>query len=139
MTPPESPLRLAAFGACMALATWVALLPADAMSHVSWPNGRPISDKALHAAAFAALGCAAGVLVRRAFWCLAGLMLFGIGIEWLQAIGQAGRVGDYRDALANGVGLAGALVVIIIARGAAPLARSGWLQGRPRPRKLVRL
>lgn len=129
---PESPLRLAAFGVCLALATWAALLPGDAVSGLTWPDGRPISDKLLHAAAFAALGCAAGVLVRRALWTLVGLMLFGIGIEWLQAIGGAGRAGDVRDAIANGVGLVAALFVIIAARWAARWASAG-VSRRPSP------
>lgn len=102
---------------------WAALTPADRAPLLFWPDGRPVSDKVLHAAAFAVLGCAAGVLVRPALLVLVGLMMFGVGVEALQAIGGAGRHGDLRDIFANMLGLGAAAACVMTAR---------WMGGAPR-------
>lgn len=112
----EPQWRWGALALVLATVTWAALTPAGHAPTLFWPDGRPMSDKALHAITFASVGCLAGVLVRPALLVLAGLMAFGLGIEILQAVGGAGREGDVRDLMANTVGLAAAGAFVLAMR-----------------------
>ncbi len=105
--------RIALFALCLALAALAAILPAQALPRVTWPDGAPASDKALHLLGFAALGCVFGLLFRQVLWGVIGLLAFGLALEGAQAMSGLGREGDPRDAAANGLGLAAAFIVIV--------------------------
>jgi membrane associated rhomboid family serine protease len=77
------------------------------------PTGLPINDKVVHATLFAALaftGWWAGVRVRSL---VLGLAAYAVGSEILQAVLPIRRDGDYRDALADLLGVALGLVIAV--------------------------
>jgi hypothetical protein len=104
--------RLPAFVVALAMATLAAIVPPETLPQLIWPDGAPVSDKALHLLGFAGLGCVFGLLFRRALSGMIGLFLFGLGLEGAQAWAGLGRQGDPQDAVANVLGLAIALVAI---------------------------
>ena len=93
-----------------ALTFWCAAAFAFVMA-VRPPVGDPhlsLSDKALHAAAFAVLAALAAVAFRRAaLWRIAlGLLAFGGLIEIVQGLPIVGRDADVRDLVADAAGIA---------------------------------
>lgn len=77
----------------------------------------PTSDKLMHVLGYAMVGawCVQVTVGRTRCMVLIGLFLLGVVLEVLQ--GYVGRVTDYRDAIANGVG-----VWIAFVLGLTPLA-----------------
>jgi len=108
--------RWIGLGAALTLAALAATLPPDALPQLSWANGAPISDKALHLVGFAGLGLVFGVLFRRWLLGFVGLVVFGLLLEAAQALSGLGREADLQDGLANAVGLGVALVMIVACR-----------------------
>lgn len=108
--------RLAAIAIALAVASLLAILPAEALPRITWPDGGPVSDKLLHFLGFAALGCVLGALFRNILWGMLGLAVFGLILEGAQALSGLGREGDPRDVLANLLGLAIAIFIIIVFR-----------------------
>lgn len=97
-------IRLAAFGLACAAVLYVCLAPAQALPSVS------VWDKAEHALTWAALTGLGIALWPSRPWRLAGVTLaLGGAIEVLQATMGLGRTGDWRDLLADGLGVAAAL------------------------------
>ncbi len=63
----------------------------------------------------------AAVFERRGYWLLALLLLLlGIGVELAQAWMSIGRMGDWRDVVANAIGIGIALLI-------ASLRRESWM------------
>jgi hypothetical protein len=112
LRPHAHPWRLGLFVFMLAAAAVAGLMPPDWAPVLVWPWGGVVSDKVLHALGFMALGLAAWFAGRGTFKVLLALALAGIGIELAQGLLGWGRSGDVRDALANALGLAAALVVI---------------------------
>jgi VanZ family protein len=96
---------------------WLSLMPAQGLPGVG------LSDKAEHALGYGMLATWFSGLVVRAHHLGAGIALFafGVGCELLQHFGSAGRSGEVADALANGVGVA---VAVVIAR----FMRGSWMR-----------
>lgn len=105
------PLRLAAFGSAVAVLLWLSLAPVSELPGVSfW-------DKAEHALAYFVLsGLGLVLFPAHALRLAAFVFALGVGIEILQAIGGAGRQGDWRDVVANTTGLLAALAVAALVR-----------------------
>ncbi|HLS80365.1 MAG TPA: hypothetical protein VK025_03065 [Steroidobacter sp.] len=103
--------------ALIALAVLLSLVPGQNLP----PTG--LSDKTHHAAAYALLALWFAGLYPRSRYLLIGLGLFtmGLAIEWAQGAMNLGRQGDYRDVIANCVG-----VVSGLAAAFTPLG--GWAQ-----------
>lgn len=97
----------------LTIVTWASLEPIDRL-----PGAANISDKVLHLGAYAALGVAAALAQRRPRIVLTVVLLtaFGLLIEVLQ--GRTGyRSFDLRDLLADALGAAfGVLVVVVFRR-----------------------
>jgi VanZ family protein len=107
-------LRLAAYGVAVVVLLYLCLAPAkDLPAETLW-------DKAEHAIAWFVLAA-----VGLAFWParprrIAGFALaFGALIEILQATLPTGRDGDWRDWIADAVGVAAAVLTWALARGLA--------------------
>jgi len=105
------PLRLAAFFGAVGVLLWLSLAPASALPPVTfW-------DKAEHALAYLALaGLGLACFPRRAGVLTLGLLVLGVVIEVLQANMGFGRQGDWRDAVADGLGTAAALGLFALRR-----------------------
>jgi VanZ family protein len=96
---------------------WVLVIGATVASLVPGPQlpQIPSSDKFLHALTYAVLAVWFAGLYPRARYVWIGALLFfmGLAIEWAQGAMELGRQRDYRDVIANslgiGVGLALAL------------------------------
>ena len=116
-----------ASGLLLVLAVVVlSLLPVRELPNVN------VSDKIEHAAAYLMLSLWFGGLLRvRAFLGLGlALLALGGGIELAQAGMGLGRQGDWRDMLANAVGVVAGLFLAAI-----PLGRwAHWLEHSLRPR-----
>lgn len=108
LTVPR-PLRVALFALACAVVAWASLTPVQALPTVD------LWDKAEHAAAYLGLALL-GAWSFRAAPVLAGLILFGIGVEVLQAVMGLGRQGDALDAVANTLGVVAGLVLATAAR-----------------------
>lgn len=93
-------------GLAMAVAAWLLIAP-----HVGPPPVIPFQDKLLHALVFAALtGPAVLVLPRKYLWFwIAHMIALGAGIEIVQPLGGADRIGSVWDFLADVTGIAAAL------------------------------
>jgi VanZ family protein len=103
-TIPNAP-RWWAFGALLLIMVAVLSLVPLGPAPVQLPGG---IDKYEHFAAYAALAAYFGLLVRgtKALWISsASITVFGVLIEFAQAFGGV-RSGDWRDVLANTVGVA---------------------------------
>ena len=101
------PLRVALFAAATGLILYLSLAPAAAIPSVD------LWDKAQHALSFAGL-TALGLGFWPGRWkAVAGLALgLGLAIEGLQANMGLGRHGDWRDVLADAVGVLVALRLV---------------------------
>lgn len=100
------PLRLALFAACVAVVLWFSLAPPNTL-----PGIENFWDKAEHASAYLGLTLVGLVLFGPSIPLVAGIWLLGIGVEFLQAAMPFDRTGDWRDALANTVGVLAAVAV----------------------------
>jgi len=113
MTPARLPLplRLAAFGSAVAVLMWLSLAPVSELPGVTfW-------DKAQHALAYFVLtGLGLTLFPTRAMRIVGFVFGLGIGIEVAQALGHAGRQGDWHDVVANSLGLVLALGVFVAVR-----------------------
>jgi VanZ family protein len=94
------PARIAMFSACLALVAYLCLAPSDKL-----PAIQSLWDKAEHALAYIFLTLSGLALSRRRAALVAGVWLFGLAIELLQAAMPYGRQGDWRDMAANSVGI----------------------------------
>ncbi len=76
------------------------------------------SDKVNHLVAYIAMTAWFTALVqRRRYWLIAtGLVLLGIGVEVAQASMNLGRDGDWRDVVANCIGIAAGLALALSSR-----------------------
>jgi VanZ family protein len=70
------------------------------------PPSTSMFDKVEHAGAYCLLALLGAWSFRPLLPLAAGLILFGAGVEVLQAVMDLGREGDVLDALANTVGVA---------------------------------
>jgi VanZ family protein len=107
-----APLRISLFAIACAMIAWLSLSPSETL-----PQGLTFWDKAEHALAYlglALLGAFAfpGRLGRLAV----GLFVGGVGVEILQSTMGLGRQGDALDALANSIGIAAGLSLVLAAR-----------------------
>lgn len=103
-----APLRAAIFAAAVALVLYVSLSPAESLP------GTGMSDKIEHALAWAALTGLGLALAPLRWREVAGFCLvLGIGVELAQATMGLGRQGDWRDFLADAVGV---LIAIRVAQ-----------------------
>lgn len=95
------PLRVLAFAVCVGVLLWLSLAPTDDL-----PGADLVWDKAQHAVAYVVLMTAGLLLFPKHPWLLVGGALgLGLAIELLQATMGFGRQGDWRDVVANGVGV----------------------------------
>jgi VanZ family protein len=102
------PVRTGLFAALAATIVWLSMLPSDELPDVG------VSDKLEHALAYFALTLSGLWALPRWRWVVfAGVVAFGVGVEFLQAGFSFDRQGDWRDALANATG---ALVALLLAR-----------------------
>lgn len=100
LAAPARPFRIALFAAACAAVAWASLVPAAELPPVG------ISDKIEHFVAYAGLALlGAWALPATLLWVAAGLAVFGVGVEILQATMELGRQGDLLDALANTLGV----------------------------------
>lgn len=106
------PLRLGVFALAVGIILYLTLAPSQDI-----PGETLIWDKAAHAIAYAILTFTGLLLsthrrwkVVLAVWCL------GVGVEFAQTLMALGRQGDWRDALANTVGVAAGLTFWVVAR-----------------------
>jgi VanZ family protein len=97
-----SRLLTAAFIAAAVLVVWLSLRPADG-------GGARHIDKLQHFSAYAGLTLL-GFAARRRAWppLVGGIIVFGAGVEVLQAVLPTGRTGSVLDGLANAAGAAAA-------------------------------
>jgi VanZ family protein len=110
-----APLRAAIFAAAVAGVLYVSLSPAETLP------GTGMSDKIEHALAWAALTGLGLALAPRRWRVVAGFcLLLGIGVEIAQATMGLGRQGDWRDMVADAVGV---LIAIRLAQAVQRLAR----------------
>jgi VanZ family protein len=100
-------VRIALFAACLGVIAYLSLAPGDRL-----PAIESLWDKAEHALAHAGLTFAGLALSSRRRSLVAGIWLFGVGIEALQAIMPFDRQGDWRDVVANSVGIGAALAAL---------------------------
>lgn len=102
----------AAFVAGLALLTYLSLMPQEKLP------GLPLSDKLEHASAYALLTLAGAVAFRGGTYTRrVGLGLVGLGLvfEILQSL-VPGRAGEFGDALANIIGVAFAVALVVALR-----------------------
>ena len=89
----------------LALVATGSLLPAQELPRPLWPG----VDKLQHLVGHGVLSAYAAVLfvpLRARIAAAAGLLLFGIGIEYAQEMLTATRSADAADVVANGIGIA---------------------------------
>jgi len=108
------PVRLGLFALATAILLYLALAPSKDLPHVN------LWDKAEHAIAWAVLA-ATGLVMwpRRPAPVAAYALIVGAAVELLQGSMGLGRDMDWRDFVADAVGVAGALIVW------RPLSRTG--------------
>lgn len=105
------PLRLAAYAAATAILLYLCLAPTKDLPHET------LWDKAEHAIAWFVLAATGLVLSPRRPRAIAAFAIgLGAAVEVLQATLPFGRDGDWRDLVADSVGVAAALVLWAILR-----------------------
>jgi len=106
------PLRVLVFAVCVAVLLWLSLAPTRDL-----PGADLLWDKAEHAIAYVVLMTAGLLLFPRHPWLLVGGALgLGVAIELLQASMGFGRQGDWRDVVANSLGVLVAFLAARLAR-----------------------
>jgi VanZ family protein len=106
------PLRQALVGGATAVLLWISLAPTDKL-----PAAGLVWDKAEHALAYLVLTAVSWVLFPARPWRVAAYaMAVGAAVEVLQATMGFGRQGDWRDLLADAIGVAVALCAGFILR-----------------------
>lgn len=96
------PVRLGVFALAVAVILYLSLAPNEDV-----PGSGLVWDKAAHAIAYTIL-VVVGLLfsTHRRWVVVLTVWGIGIGIEFIQAAMPFGRQGDWRDALANSIGIA---------------------------------
>jgi VanZ family protein len=91
-----------------------------------------VSDKIEHSIAYAVLSLWFAGLYPRSRYVIIGIGLFamGVAIEWAQGAMQVGRHSDYRDVIANSLGIVGGLVLAALWLGGWAERIDGWTRGR---------
>jgi VanZ family protein len=106
------PVRIAVFGLAVAVILYLTLAPSEDV-----PGSEALWDKASHAIAFGGLAVIGLLMSTHRRWLVVLAVLgLGVGIEFAQALMPFGRDGDWRDALADGVGVLIGLAAWSIAR-----------------------
>lgn len=96
------PLRIAAFGLAGATLLWLSLAPVQDL-----PSAITFWDKAEHAVAYLVLGLSGFLLFPKHPRLVVVVALAqGAGVEVLQSLMGFGRQGDWRDMVANTLGVA---------------------------------
>jgi VanZ family protein len=88
------------------------------------------NDKLMHALTYAVLALwFAGLYPRaRYFWIAVLLFALGLCIEWAQGAMALGRESDYRDVLANSVGIAAGLTLALLRLGDWAQRLEDWVE-----------
>lgn len=106
------PLRLGIFVAAVAVILYMTLAPREDV-----PGSDAIWDKAAHSIAFGLLAIVGLLMSTHRRWLVAlSVVGLGIGIELAQAVMPYGRQGDWRDALADIIGVVLGVILWAIAR-----------------------
>ncbi|WP_309643190.1 VanZ family protein [Phenylobacterium sp.] len=115
------PLRLGVFLLAVSVILYLTLAPTRDV-----PGEGIIWDKAAHAIAFGTLTLIGLLFSTRRRWkVVVAVWSLAIGIEFAQALMPFGRQGDWRDALADSVGVALGLTLWAIARRFKPKPLAG--------------
>jgi len=113
MSPDRLPLlpRIVTFGFAVTVLLWLSLVPTKDLPKITfW-------DKAEHALAYLVLtGLGLILFPRRPISLIGGVLGLGVAIELLQAVMDLGRQGDWRDVIANSLGVACAATVVGLGR-----------------------
>lgn len=113
MSPDRFPLlpRIVTFGFAVTVLLWLSLVPTEALPKITfW-------DKAEHALAYLVLtGLGLILFPRRSISLIGGVLALGVTIELLQTIMELGRQGDWRDVIANSLGVACAATLVGLGR-----------------------
>lgn len=95
-------VRLGLYGAAVAVLLWLCLAPSETL-----PQPEGLSDKWEHTIAWFVLTATGLVLAPRRWRAIAGFALaLGAAVEVLQATLPSGRHGDWRDLVADSLGVA---------------------------------
>lgn len=106
------PIRLGVYALAVAVVLYITLAPIDVLPQ---PSGW--DDKVEHSVTWGVLTLLGIVLSPRRLWQIAAFTLaLGAAIEVLQAIMPFGRSGDWRDVVADAVGVALGLGLWLAAR-----------------------
>ena len=110
----------------IALAVFVSLLPAASLPQIG------VSDKFEHTSTYAFLALWFAGLYPRSRYVVIGLGLFAMGvtIEWAQGAMHMGRQSDYRDVIANSIGIVAGLLLAALWLGGWAERIDGWTRGR---------
>lgn len=96
------PLRLAVFGVAVAVILYLTLAPSNDV-----PGSSLVWDKAAHAIAFGLLAIVGLLMSTHRRWAVVAAVIgLGLAIEVAQSVMPYGRQGDWRDALADTIGVA---------------------------------
>lgn len=109
----------------------VCLMPARSLPQTG------VSDKFEHALAYAVLSLWFAGLYPRSRYVIIGMGLFamGVAIEWAQGAMHMGRESDYRDVIANTLGIVGGLALAALWLGGWAEWIDGWTRGRENTRR----
>lgn len=106
------PVRLGLYAAAVAVLLWLCLAPSEIL-----PQPEGLSDKLEHAIAWFVLTATGLVLAPRRWRAITAFALaLGLGVEALQVTLGFGRHGDWRDLVADGLGVSGALGLWFVLR-----------------------
>jgi VanZ family protein len=106
------PVRFSAFALVVGVILWLSLAPQEEI-----PGSTLIWDKASHAGAYAILTLAGLLLsTHRRLVVVLAIWALVVGIEVMQSLMDLGRQGDWRDALANTVGIVAGVGLWALAR-----------------------
>jgi VanZ family protein len=113
--------------ACGALMVVIVTL-GSVLPNVPSPAFSP-GDKFNHLIAYVGLTAWFTALVhrRRYLWVVAGLTVFGLGVEAAQATMGLGRSGEWRDLIANSLGIVAGLAIAYSSRESWLARFEGWL------------
>jgi VanZ family protein len=110
--PASRPLRIAIFALGVAVILWLSLAPTKEI-----PAANLIWDKAAHAICYSILILMGLVLSTHRRWkVVLAVLALGVAIEFAQATMEFGRQGDWRDVVANSLGVAVGWAVWMLGR-----------------------